>query len=1048
MREGDLGEVVKDVLYLAVRFSSIGQFDSAINVLELASVTPDINKIELAYINLGLARAYRDSEAYEDATECAGRVYELAQEIDDRSLMAVGASTSAHIERQLRSFDSAINWFEIAAAIESLRGDREAEARVLQAHASMLVAENLWGASELCEDSLALLEDLPDEKIRDASLQPLVEETYAMCLAQRGSFKEAWFKSKTAAVTFEQLGLWEDSGLAYQNALRYSESAQSGARDAQVGLVRKAFECFVESALESRMKETHISTEAASSRGTGLSPQVLVRQWLLEAQAGRAFEAGRELLHEGNYPQALDELGRAWEAWTEIEGRKDVARVEAMRSNIYASVGNWEKAAKEAHAAIRNAKESGDAYVEALALSGLVRLRGLIDDGKELPRLARMKVILDETRDAETDLDPDYLLQFGAIFAENKDFEYAATAWLDAYERLAGRAGSWRTDFVLAFVLRNLTDLAFVHPPLRDTKLIAFDEEMMVSELEAIISRHQSDERFELIASSAKARFRLFAGDHSIETLKLLNKECLDYESTGRIYGDSGDLGVHLPSVWMPPYDLASALAESLSEPALALSLTSRGKAHALVRRMEDDLETLDVRQLVEDSTQLSPIRAGLIVELLFLAPENLVVRGDGVMPGPQISIFVFGAEGSFVHRKIQIKPRDLSNLLISLEALSDIADTQKGHLVNTESEGYENEIRSAIDRLLEDEAFKLVQAEIETSLAGCTKAWICPHSHLHAFPFHIAGSSDSTPSGRLDWTVVPTTRIRKDDSRVCVGQGERIPLRTAAFAYSSGDLKMVDVEAMLAGGHDSFLNEECNFDNLRELDSRDIVHFACHARFDRRKPDESALFLAPRGQGDTGVVTAADLAKLDLGGATVILSGCSTALGVTRAGDEQQGLCASFFTAGASEIMATRWPVPDLFALFQSAEFYEQMSSAGGGDQRASSVLARSADKLRNSTPQDLVDLACLQAEKLMKLGAKAQTLTLLDSTLRALHGSYRRSSDRYLLEALLPDALSRDDFAQSIRSSLGVATGNNHPFDHPYYWGAFATYGFVNRP
>ena len=102
----------------------------------------------------------------------------------------------------------------------------------------------------------------------------------------------------------------------------------------------------------------------------------------------------------------------------------------------------------------------------------------------------------------------------------------------------------------------------------------------------------------------------------------------------------------------------------------------------------------------------------------------------------------------------------------------------------------------------------------------------------------------------------------------------------------------------------------EANLKRIR-LDQFRLVHFATHAEVDERAPGRSAIALAAGG-GEDGFVTAADLSSLRLNADLVMLSGCSTALGLIVNGEGILGLTGPLLQAGSHSVVATLWPVSD----------------------------------------------------------------------------------------------------------------------------------------
>ncbi len=101
-------------------------------------------------------------------------------------------------------------------------------------------------------------------------------------------------------------------------------------------------------------------------------------------------------------------------------------------------------------------------------------------------------------------------------------------------------------------------------------------------------------------------------------------------------------------------------------------------------------------------------------------------------------------------------------------------------------------------------------------------------------------------------------------------------------------------------------------------------LHVATHARVAEERTAHSYLLLA-RGTGepaDDGRLTAEEVRTLPLGGATVVLSACGTALG-RISGEGTLGFTRSFLAAGARSVVATTWAVPDLAGLQVMEGFY-----------------------------------------------------------------------------------------------------------------------------
>lgn len=93
-----------------------------------------------------------------------------------------------------------------------------------------------------------------------------------------------------------------------------------------------------------------------------------------------------------------------------------------------------------------------------------------------------------------------------------------------------------------------------------------------------------------------------------------------------------------------------------------------------------------------------------------------------------------------------------------------------------------------------------------------------------------------------------------------------------------------------------------------------------------------SGLVLAGGGgAGDDGILTAAEIAVLDLGGVDgVVLSACDSGVGAARAGEGVFGLRRAFRVAGARDLVFTLWPLSDQQMRDWMLGFYDAHLSHG----------------------------------------------------------------------------------------------------------------------
>jgi CHAT domain-containing protein len=83
----------------------------------------------------------------------------------------------------------------------------------------------------------------------------------------------------------------------------------------------------------------------------------------------------------------------------------------------------------------------------------------------------------------------------------------------------------------------------------------------------------------------------------------------------------------------------------------------------------------------------------------------------------------------------------------------------------------------------------------------------------------------------------------------------------------------------------------------------------------------------APQPERDDGILTALEVAGLDLGGVELAtLSACETGLGETAGGEGLLGLQRSFQVAGTRTVVAGLWKVPDRATQMLMERFYQNL--------------------------------------------------------------------------------------------------------------------------
>ncbi|MFL6291424.1 MAG: CHAT domain-containing protein, partial [Thermoanaerobaculia bacterium] len=110
-------------------------------------------------------------------------------------------------------------------------------------------------------------------------------------------------------------------------------------------------------------------------------------------------------------------------------------------------------------------------------------------------------------------------------------------------------------------------------------------------------------------------------------------------------------------------------------------------------------------------------------------------------------------------------------------------------------------------------------------------------------------------------------------------------------------------------------------------------LHFATHGILDSEHPEQSGLVLSQRdarGNPIDGFLSLQDLYALRLQADLVVLSGCDTGLGRELRGEGLVGLTHGFLHAGASQVVASLWPIRDRASAELMQSFYRSMLRDG----------------------------------------------------------------------------------------------------------------------
>ncbi|MBB5955515.1 CHAT domain-containing protein/tetratricopeptide (TPR) repeat protein [Saccharothrix tamanrassetensis] len=339
-------------------------------------------------------------------------------------------------------------------------------------------------------------------------------------------------------------------------------------------------------------------------------------------------------------------------------------------------------------------------------------------------------------------------------------------------------------------------------------------------------------------------------------------------------------------------------------------------------------------------------------------------------------------------------------------------------------------------------EAFGPLLEPIADHCAPGDVVLLVPHGLLHYVPLH-ALLIERNPVCR-----VPSASLLRYRRRA-----ESRQWRTAAvFGDSRGDLVHSRQEADLVAslfGAEAALGDDASRERLLAAVTAepgpDLIHLACHGRFDDERAVDSAVLLAD------GRLTVEDIFQLSLTANLVTLSACESGVNANRAGDELIGLTRAVLYAGAPSLVVSLWEVDDLSTALLMADFYQRLRA---GEDLAG-ALSRAQLALAATTARDVVDycdgrLAVtpdpFTAAALLLDRARAQsTAGDLEAAMATCREVDAKSADvrgepARLLRARAARQLSL--LTLKAESTPPVDYGTR-PFGHPYHWAAFVLVG-----
>jgi tetratricopeptide (TPR) repeat protein len=222
-----------------------------------------------------------------------------------------------------------------------------------------------------------------------------------------------------------------------------------------------------------------------------------------------------------------------------------------------------------------------------------------------------------------------------------------------------------------------------------------------------------------------------------------------------------------------------------------------------------------------------------------------------------------------------------------------------------------------------------MLMAPLRPHLPAGDRLLIVPHGALHMLPFHALRDGARYLVERHEIHCAPSASIHAQlrgravhgaagRGALAVGVGDEAAPHMGAEAGRIAAHLPAPVRVLSGGA--ATAAAVC-----AAAPGADVVHLACHARFEPAAPFASGLRLADRW------LTVRDVLRLRLDARLVTLSGCETGRALVHSGDEIVGLVRGVLAAGASSVLVALWRVEDEPAARMMAGLYEDLKAGAG---------------------------------------------------------------------------------------------------------------------
>lgn len=211
-----------------------------------------------------------------------------------------------------------------------------------------------------------------------------------------------------------------------------------------------------------------------------------------------------------------------------------------------------------------------------------------------------------------------------------------------------------------------------------------------------------------------------------------------------------------------------------------------------------------------------------------------------------------------------------------------------------------------------------------EHAFQGKQRCLVIPSGDLHSVPFSALRRDEEYLTESISVTTAPSVSVlagmlgRENqgplpaNSPLIVG----VPDEVAPGLGEEASLLAAEIP-----GSTLLLDSAANKNAVSaSMQRADLVHLACHGRYDPDFPSASGLKLAD------GWLTLDDVRRLRLNQPLMVLSGCETGRARVDHGDDLVGLMTAMMASGASRLVTSLWKTHDTAAMALMTSFYSYL--------------------------------------------------------------------------------------------------------------------------